>query len=143
MSVIPEEKDVMGRPVVVIAIRKHNVLTRNLDDVRDYSVYNLESMCSLCHEDGPDNLCIVFDLTSFGLRCMDYTAVRMLTGILRNYYPERLGIGLILNAPLMFSACWYVIRTFIDQGTADKIKFVRTKEEISQYLDPAIIPRDL
>lgn len=69
-----------------------------------------EQVCRKCDEDVIDNLCIVFDLKDFSMANMDYQFVKNLVWLLSKYYPERLGVCLIINAPMIFYGCWPVIR---------------------------------
>ena len=57
---------------------------------------------------------------------MDYDAVKLIVNILQYNYPETLSVGLILNAPMLFSACWAVIKPWLDPVTAAKCVFVKT-----------------
>ncbi|KAK4310039.1 hypothetical protein Pmani_018371 [Petrolisthes manimaculis] len=139
---ILEERDRKGRPVVVVTVRNHSFQNRNMDDMTNYIVYSLDSLCARCQKDGLDNTCIVFDMRDFSLTCMDYPAIRKLFQIMSDHYPERLGTCLIVNSPYLFNACWMIIRTWIDENTASKIKFVKT-EELSPYIDRDILPKDL
>jgi len=66
--------------------------------------------CKKCNEDIIDSLCIVFDLQDFSTANMDYQFVKNLIWLLSHYYPERLGVCLIINAPTVFYGCWAVIK---------------------------------
>lgn len=44
LAVILEERDLKGRPVIVVAVRNHSIQDRNLADVTDYIVYMLVRM---------------------------------------------------------------------------------------------------
>lgn len=69
-----------------------------------------EKACAKCDEDIIDNLCIIFDLNDFSTSNMDYQFVKNLIWLLSRHYPERLGICLIINAPVLFYGCWTVIK---------------------------------
>ncbi|KOB65522.1 putative SEC14 cytosolic factor [Operophtera brumata] len=77
---------------------------------RDIHGRPIEEASKKCFEEVVDNLCIVFDLNSFTLSCMDYQVLKNLIWLLSRHYPERLGVCLIINAPAFFSGCWAVIK---------------------------------
>lgn len=140
--VICPHRDIEGRPVIYVAVRKHDVNNRDLDQFTRYIVYQLENACKRCYEDVIDNLCIVFDLKDFGLSCMDYQFVKNLIWLLSRHYPERLGVCLIWNAPSIFSGCWNIIKQSLDEVTANKVIFVNDEMELCKYLHPDILPSD-
>lgn len=88
-----------------------------------------------------EKLVIVFDLTGFSMACMDYDVVKMLVNILQYNYPEVLHVALIVNAPLIFSACWLIIRPWLDPVTAAKAMFV-DKAKLGMYIDSSDLPPD-
>ncbi|XP_066980427.1 uncharacterized protein [Macrobrachium rosenbergii] len=143
VSKLLEERDNRRRPIVYVAVRNHSFRNRDVDAMTEYIIYMLEESCRKCLDDGPDNICILFDMKGFSLACMDYPVVRVLFNIMTDHYPERLGVALILNAPYIFSACWAIIRGWMDENTASKIKFIKGDEQLSSYVDPCVIPDDL
>jgi len=86
-----------------------------------------------------ERLVIVFDLSGFSLQCMDFDAVKLLVDILQWNYPETLSVALIVNAPFIFSACWTVIKLWLDPVTSRKVAFV-SSAALSEYLDPSTLP---
>ncbi|XP_071513411.1 uncharacterized protein [Panulirus ornatus] len=136
VAVIISQYDRNGRPVMYIAVRNHSIQRRNVEDMTQFIVYILEAICNKCAEDGPDNLCLVFDMKNFSMMCMDYVVLKNLFTIMSEHYPERLGVCLILNAPFFFTACWIIIRSWMDENTNGKIKFLKSYDELSHYVDP-------
>ena len=108
------------------------------------------------------SLVILFDLAGFTMSCMDYEVVKMLVNTLQYNYPETLKVALLLllqlllilllilllqvalivNAPMLFSACWMIIKGWLDPVTAAKVKFVNL-QQLEQYIDKDSIPIDL
>ncbi|KAK8385115.1 hypothetical protein O3P69_012123 [Scylla paramamosain] len=146
LAQVVDGRDKLGRPVVVVTARNHSLFGRDMNDMTQYIIHVLELICSRCGNEGeddiPDNMCLVFEMLGFGLSCMDYPALRKLYTLMTDHYPERLGVCLILNAPLIFSGCWPIIRSWLDENTASKIKFVKT-DSIKEYLDTSILPHDM
>merc|ERR1711948_153025 len=88
--------------------------TRHLEATVNLILYNMETAIEAGERRGVEQICLVFDLSGFGPRNMDYEVVRRLIQLLADYYPERLGQILLLNAPAIFSVFWRVIRPCID-----------------------------
>jgi len=63
---------------------------------------------------------------------MDYDVVKMLVNILQFNYPDTLHVALVINAPYLFSACWAIIRPWLDPVTAAKALFVK-KDQLVEY----------
>ena len=50
--------------------------------------------------------------------------------VMQNMYPERLGMGFILNPPLPFWVLWKVVGAFLDPVTKRKIQFINKKKDL-------------
>ena len=59
-----------------------------------------------------------------------------------DYYPETMGNTFIINAPLIFSGVWAVIKGFLDEKSRTKIKILGTsyQEELLQLCDKEALP---
>ena len=51
----------------------------------------------------------------------------MASKIGQDYYPEMMGNMYIINAPMLFTGVWAVVKGFLDQRTRDKIKILGHK----------------
>ncbi|KXJ69686.1 hypothetical protein RP20_CCG026124 [Aedes albopictus] len=137
-----KHRDCTGRPVIYIPAKNHSS-ERDIDELTKFIVHCLEEACKRCFEEVTDNLCIVFDLAEFSTSCMDYQLIKNLIWLLSKHYPERLGACLILNAPMVFSTIWPVIKGWLDENTSGKVVFVSSEEELCKYLIPDILPTDM
>lgn len=135
-------RDCVGRPVIYIPAKNHSS-ERDIDELTKFIVHCLEEACKRCFEEVTDNLCIVFDLADFSTSCMDYQLIKNLIWLLSKHYPERLGACLVLNAPVVFSTIWPVIRAWLDENTSSKVFFVSGEEDLCKYLIPDILPTDM
>ncbi|XP_078087672.1 uncharacterized protein LOC144505444 [Mustelus asterias] len=142
-AVLLEEKDNSGRPILLVTAKLHHSKDRNLQTLMKFIVYLLETAGSQCDDDICDNFCIVFDMKDFSMNSMDYQFVKNLIWLLSNYYPERLGIWLIVNPPVLFSGCWVIIRSWLDENTAKKVIFISKPEQLAEYIRPEVLPRNL
>ena len=60
----------------------------------------------------------------------------------QNYYPERLHILFMINAPWFFTAMWAMIKPWVDPVTAEKIHIVGSNyiSVLREYIDDKYIP---
>lgn len=133
--------DKKGRPLVTIYARRHNKDDRDLEQVRQYMIYSLERALQTSNPE-EQKMTILFDLTGFGMYCMDYDAVKVLIDIMQYNYPETLSVAMIINSPFIFSACWMVIKIWLDPVTVAKVNFVKINQ-LQEYVDQEHIPQDL
>jgi len=133
--------DKNGRPCVCIHAGRHNKNERDLEQMRMLIIYTLESVLKQTKPE-EERLVICFDLSEFSYSCMDYDGLRLLVNILSYNYPETLSVALVVNAPYLFSACWAIIRPWLDPVTAAKAMFIR-KDQLTEYFSPEGLPVEL
>lgn len=93
--------DKEGRPVYVIRVKLHDPGKQSSQSMETYVLHNIESLRSMATSP-KDKVCLIFDLTGFGLKNMDFHVVKFLVQVFEARYPETLGIVLIHNAPFVF-----------------------------------------
>nr|XP_014350984.1 PREDICTED: CRAL-TRIO domain-containing protein C589.09, mitochondrial-like isoform X2 [Latimeria chalumnae] len=138
-----DEKDYNSRPIILVTPRLHSSRNRNADSLTKFIVYLLESAAVRCNEEVCDNFCILFDMKGFSIHSIDYQFTKNMIWLLTNYYPERLGVWLIVNPPIFFSTCWIIMRNWLDEITAKKVVFVTSENQLKEYLPLDILPRKL
>ena len=94
-------KDKENRLVYVIRVREHDPSAQSGDAMETYILHNIESLRVLM-KPPDDKCCLLFDMTGFGLKNMDFHVVKFLVSVFEARYPETLGIVLIHNAPFVF-----------------------------------------
>ncbi|KJE93423.1 hypothetical protein CAOG_04216 [Capsaspora owczarzaki ATCC 30864] len=123
-----------GRPIAVIRVKVHDKNRRDLESLKRFCILQMQAGRRMVR--GTDTFAtLVFDMTDFGLINMDFDFVKFLIAAFEKYYPETLGVLLLLNAPFVFWGCWRMISPWLDKNVADKVKFVTTAE-LTQYIDP-------
>jgi hypothetical protein len=90
-----------NHPVYVIKVRLHDPHKQSAEAMETYVLHNIETLRMMAREPN-DKVCLIFDLTGFGLRNMDFHVVKFLVDILETRYPETLGVVLVHNAPFVF-----------------------------------------
>lgn len=133
--------DKKGRPIVCVIARKHDKNKRKLDELGSYIIYTVESAMKQSRP-VDEKIMLLFDLSKFTLACMDYDAVKLIVDVLQYNYPEVLSVALIVGAPMLFSACWAVIKPWLDPVTAAKCVFVKP-QQLTDYIDLDQVPTEV
>mmetsp|Transcript_37992 Transcript_37992/g.34022 ORF Transcript_37992/g.34022 Transcript_37992/m.34022 type:complete len:345 (+) Transcript_37992:43-1077(+) len=68
--------------------------------------------------------------------------VKLASSIGQDYYPEIMGQMFIVNAPMLFSGAWAVIKQFLDEKTRQKIKIIGSsyQKELLECIDAGNLP---
>mmetsp|Transcript_7759 Transcript_7759/g.6929 ORF Transcript_7759/g.6929 Transcript_7759/m.6929 type:complete len:256 (+) Transcript_7759:40-807(+) len=130
------------RPMVNVIVSRHDKYHRDIEEFRKYCIYTTDQTVKLSKPD-EEKYTVFYDLSSFSLQNMDFEAVKVFLGIVQAHYPECLGSAYIVDAPFIFSACWNIIKRWIDPVTASKYIFISSSKllTIADYdqLSPEII----
>jgi hypothetical protein len=130
-----------GQPVVYIIARFHDKNNRCVEELRDFIIHSFEDALKYSNP-LEERMNIVFDLYGFSMKCMDYEVVQTIIHILGFNYPETLHRAFIINCPMLFSACWFVIGPWIDEVTRTKIVFC-SAPELTNHIEASTIPEDI
>jgi hypothetical protein len=79
-----------------------------------------------------EQTCTILDLKGGSTKIMSkqvYDFVKLASSIGQNYYPETMGKMYIVNAPLLFSGIWAMMKPWIDEKTRAKIEIIGSKFE--------------
>lgn len=140
-KVIVDGYDSNGRPCVAIFAKHHLKNPDNLERLRYLIIRTLEDALKKAKPE-EERIVICFDLTGFTFANMDYDALKILINILAFNYPETLSVAYVINPPFIFSACWAVIRPWLDPVTAAKAVFIK-KDQLPTHFKNGTIPRGL
>lgn len=137
--------DVNGIPIFYFKSRKNFSSNYPFADNQRFCIFSIESI-RLCLNEITGNIdqtTIVFDLTGFGLRNADNATIKFLAEALEAHYPETLRAIYIHNAPWIFSQIWNVIKNWLDPVVASKIHFTKNVAELSRFINPKYIPKEI
>jgi len=137
-KIIIKGKDLLNRPCVSVLARKHRKEIRDLEVMKKLIIHSLEEIVKVSLPE-EEKMVLIFDLHEFSFACMDYEVIKLLIEILQFNYPETLAHAIILNAPFIFSACWVVIKPWLDPDTRAKVLFL-TSNELPKYVNVASLP---
>src|SRR5690606_13098953 len=73
----------------------------------------------------------------------DLEMVKKGVTIFLNYFPERLGVVYIVNPPFFANAIWKIISPLIDSKTREKVRFIKSVEELGEFLDLTKLPESV
>jgi len=134
--------DKEGRFVTYIHVSKHIKDERPQVETEKMTILSMETVRLILNKETP-TACMVFDMNGFSMQNMDYGFIRFLLNCFQNYYPEMLGVALIVGAPWIFHGCWKIIKQLLDPVVANKVQFLKDKSEIKNYIDESEIPECL
>ena len=102
-------------------------------------------VCSLLKGERVEQTLCIFDMTGCGVSVANsqtYGLCKLAAKVGSDYYPEIMGNFLIVNAPMLFSGIWAVVKGFLDEKTRGKIKIIGSNfmPTVQQYLDHENIP---
>lgn len=87
----------------------------------------------------------ILDMTGGGVTTANkqvYGLVKLAAKVGSDYYPEIMGNTYVINAPMMFTAVWAVVKGMIDEKTRKKIQIVggSFKKTLLEHIDDENIP---
>ncbi|CAF3368744.1 unnamed protein product [Rotaria sp. Silwood2] len=135
-------KDKAGRPITYVHAKEHIKGQYPLQATERLIIFFIET-ARLLIEPPVEEGTIVIDMLNVGLQNLDYQYIKFMINIVQNYYPECLGIALVVNAPWTFNTVWSVIKPWLDPVVASKIHFLRSSKELTEYINPIDLPKRL
>ncbi|CAF1046533.1 unnamed protein product [Adineta steineri] len=134
--------DKMGRPVNYIHVKDHIKDQFPIEATEKLGILSVETGRKLLNgsiETGT----VILDMNGFGMNNMDYQLVKFFINLLESYYPESLGLALVIHPPLIFYSCWAIIKHWVDPVIQNKIHFLKHEEELFEFIDPSNLPKRL
>lgn len=131
-------RDREGRPSAFGFAHKHNARDRDPEEMKLFIIYTLETLVKSADPE-QEMFSAVVDMSRFTMKCMDFEVTKIGVAILQGNYPDTLGKILLVDAPMIFSGCWAIIRPWLDPVTASKVAFIK-RAQLEEYYDPENIP---
>lgn len=131
-----------GHPVAVGFGAKHDVLNRDVEEFKRFTVYVFDKLIASMPP-GTEKFMFILDLQGVSYRNMDPVAMRTNLDFLQAYYPERLAKAFVVHVPTIFWGVWHMLSPFIDKVTREKILFVEDKAlemTLMEYIDKEQLP---
>ncbi|KAH6879516.1 CRAL-TRIO domain-containing protein [Thelonectria olida] len=125
--------DKENRPIYIIKVRLHDPNLQSPQSMEMFVLHNIESLRAMARAPN-DKVCLIFDLSGFGLKNMDFHVVKFLVQVFEAKYPETLGVVLVHNAPFIFWGIWSVIKRWLNPVIASKIHFTNGTKELKRFI---------
>jgi len=136
--------DKFGRSILFCQPRNHNPNVRDMDISNNAFYYVINLAISRLPE-GLENYVTITDLAGYGLRNNDWGLMKAQANDLSSYYPERLGVSFIINAPWFVPGVWKVLSRWLDERTRRKNYFLGKdfKATLLEVIDENSLPEIL
>ncbi|KAL4402211.1 hypothetical protein ACI68E_001863 [Malassezia pachydermatis] len=109
-------------PIIYIHVARHIAKMQSAETMTKFVISSAESFrCLVTYPN--DKVVIVFDLTGFGMKNMDWHSLTTIMSILEAYYPETLSKLYIHAAPWIFQGIWKALSPMLDPNVRAKIDF--------------------
>ncbi|EAQ84342.1 hypothetical protein CHGG_08356 [Chaetomium globosum CBS 148.51] len=125
--------DKESRPVFIIKVRLHDPKLQSPESMETFVLHNIETIRTMMRHPN-EKACLLFDLTGFGLKNMDFHVVKFLVQVFEARYPEYLGVVLVHNAPFVFWGIWKMIQPWLDPVIASKINFTSSNRDLGRFI---------
>lgn len=128
------DKNVM--PVIMIHVKNHVAAAQPAETMTKFVISAAETFRTLVVYPN-DKVIVVFDMSGFGMRNMDWHSLMTVLKILEGYYPETLAKLYIYRAPWIFQGIWKAINPLLDPEIRNKINFCNKSNELDvvpQYI---------
>ena len=126
-------KDKNGRPMVWVIAARHDSAQRDINVMKDFIFSIIKEALDSNKNERDERFNIIFDLSNFGLACMDYEVVKLLVDTLQINFPDVLEVAYVVDAPFVFNACWAIIRPWLDPVTVAKVNFCSSTELVDEH----------
>ena len=134
--------DRIGRPVCCIHPREHVKGQFTHEESERLTVFCVETYRKLL-QTPIESVTVIFDMGGTETKNIDLHQVKFLIHLLDNYYPDSLGVILILNFPWVLDKFWTIIKSWLNPQVQKKVQFIRNTDELSEFIDPSVLPRRL
>lgn len=131
--------DKKGRTVLVMRPGFQN--TTATEGQIKYLVYCMEKAIMNLKPD-QEQMVWLIDFQGWNMSSISVKVTRETAHILQDYYPERLGIGILYNPPKIFESFWKMVKPFLETKTFKKVKFVYSDDPQSQKIMEELFDMD-
>jgi len=122
-------------PIIYIHVKRHVAKEQGADTMTKYVVSCAESFRRIVRHP-MDKIVIVFNLSGFSMKNMDWHSLLTIISILEAYYPETLYKLYIYSAPWIFQGIWKALAPMLDAHVRAKISFANKPADLD------LIPSD-
>jgi len=128
--------DKEGHPCLVVKIKRHIPKESPVENSIRLGVYLLETGIKLADDVGQTKLCVIWDREGFTKKNYDpsvFTTLRELSGVLQDFYAERLHSLYILYPNWFFKTMFTLVKPLLNEKTKSKIKIIDKVSDLYKY----------
>jgi len=115
--------DRFGRSILIALPRNHNPYVRDLELGKRTFLWTINDV--ILKMVAPiENYVSIIDLDGYGTRNNDWVLLKDHADFLQKYYPERMGVTFIVNAPWYIQSIWKIVQRWLEERTKRKIQFL-------------------
>lgn len=118
-------------PIISVKVARHIGKAQSADTMTNFVIATAESFRSLMIYPN-DKVIIIFDMTGFSMKNMDWHSLMTIMSILEAYYPETLSKLYIYGAPWIFQGIWKAVSPLLDPNVRAKICFASKNTDFDQ-----------
>jgi len=116
-------------PIIYIHVKRHIAKEQGADTMTKYVISCAESFRRIVRQP-MEKIVIVFNLSGFSMKNMDWHSLLTIISILEAYYPETLYKLYIYAAPWIFQGIWKALAPMLDPHVRSKISFVNKPADL-------------
>ncbi|CAF1036631.1 unnamed protein product [Rotaria sordida] len=135
-------RDRAGRPVCCIHPKEHIKGQFPHEFSEKLTVFCVETYRKLL-QPPIEAVTIIFDMGGCETKNIDFHQIKFLITVIDKYYPDSLGLILVLNFPWIFNKSWMLVKSWLSPSVQKKVRFIRTAEELSEVIDLSVLPKRL
>ncbi|KDN47158.1 hypothetical protein K437DRAFT_255949 [Tilletiaria anomala UBC 951] len=130
-----------GEPVYVIEVGSHYSSNQTQLELQRGVIY-LQEWLSLLMPPPVERKVVIFNMSKFGLRNMDWWCVFFMVKTIERFYPESLSRVFVHCPPWIFRPIWFILKPLLDPVVRDKVRLTSSSEELEDLIPWDHLPRD-
>jgi hypothetical protein len=102
-------------------------------------IFHVEKIVKIADDMGVGQICVLWDrahMTDANKDNKWIALMRTLTGMLQDFYAERLGAVYVLHVNWVYWLMFQIAKPLIQRKTGDKIKIIRNNAGLREHFDP-------
>ncbi len=129
-----------GEPVYIIEVGSHFSSNQTQLELQRGVIY-MQEWISLLMPPPVERKVVIFNMSNFGLRNMDWWCVFFMVKTVERFYPESLARVYVHCPPWIFRPIWFVLKPLLDPVVRDKVRLTSTLEELEEMIPWDHLPR--
>lgn len=133
-------------PALFSFTTQERFLTKHVRDFEKFTRYRLPA-CSIKANKHIEQGTSILDLKGVPLSQFNQVRkiIQSISAISSDYYPEHMGKLVMINSPMLFTAIWTIIKSFLDENTVAKISILGSsyEKELLTFIDKENLPISL